>query len=470
MATNPMNKVVQYLHRAALLRDGVALPDGQLLERYLRGQEEAAFAALVQRHGPMVWGVCRRVLGNHHDAEDAFPATFLVLVRKAASIRPREMVANWLYGVAHKTALKARATAAKRKERERQATEMPEPAVAEPDLWQALQPLLDQELSKLPDKYRAVIVLCDLEGKTRKQAARQLGVPEGTVAGWLARARALLVKRCARHRLALTGGALAAVLSKNAVAACVPTSVVFSTIKAATLCAAGPAAASGAISVQVAALTEGVLKAMLLTKLQTASVVLLVLLLSIGSGLLGMSAIGPKAAVAQDKKPDGAEVDAPKKGAVAGAPVLATDVVDVYRINDALADEKFTGKRLQVTGQMLGISRFENKYALAMKGVGPELWLDTKSLDRKELAVLKAAQEMRGVGPELWFEFDAKDRKELAALKAGQELTVQGQCEGKATVRVRGKIEEVIRFVNCEFVQAKRPPDQADEKRGAQQP
>src|SRR5207249_6723472 len=133
----------------------------------------------------------------------------------------REMVANWLYGVAHQTALKAKATAARRKERERQVTEMPEPAVVEKDPWRDLQPFLDEELSRLPDKYRAILVLCDLESKTRKEAARQLRVPEGTVAGRLARARTMLARRLARHGLAVSGGALAAVVSEQA-AACVP--------------------------------------------------------------------------------------------------------------------------------------------------------------------------------------------------------------------------------------------------------
>src|SRR5262249_40853037 len=149
---------------------------------FLERRDEAALAALVKRHGPMVWGVCRRLL-SHHDAEDAFQATFLVLVRKAASVVPRRMVGNWLYGVAHHTALQARRTAARRKARERQVTEMPEPAVTDQDLWRDLRPLLDEALSRLPDKYRAVIVLCDLEGKTRRETAGQLGVPEGTVAG-----------------------------------------------------------------------------------------------------------------------------------------------------------------------------------------------------------------------------------------------------------------------------------------------
>src|SRR5712691_3461796 len=211
MATSEMSEVIQHLRRAVLLRDGAGLTDGQLLEGFITRHEEAGLAALVRRHGPMVWGVCRRVLHNHHDAEDAFQATFLVLVRKAASIVPGEMVANWLYGVAHQTALKARATTARRRARERQVKEMPEPQVVEQDLWPDLQSLLDQELSRLPDKYRVPIVLCDLEGKTYKEAARQLGVPEGTVAGRLARARTMLAKRLARHGLAVSGGALAAV-------------------------------------------------------------------------------------------------------------------------------------------------------------------------------------------------------------------------------------------------------------------
>src|SRR6516165_6257561 len=192
MPTGRKSEVIQHPDAAPPARGGEALSDGQLLEDYLGRRNEAALAALVHRHGPMVWGVCRRVLRHYHDAEDAFQATFLVFVRKAASISSRELLANWLYGVAQQTALKARVTTAKRKERERQVTEMPELAVAEQDLWHDLQPLLDEELSRLPDNYRAVIVLCDLEGKTRKQAARQLGVPEGTVAGRLARARTLL--------------------------------------------------------------------------------------------------------------------------------------------------------------------------------------------------------------------------------------------------------------------------------------
>src|SRR5262249_14162267 len=158
--------------------------------------------------------------------------------------------ANWLYGVAHQTALKARATNAKRRARERQVMDMPEPAVAEQDLWDDLQPLLDQELSRLPDKYRVAIVLCDLEGKTRKEAAGQLAVPEGTLAARLARGRGMLAKRLARRGLAVSGGLLAAVFVQNAVSAPAPSSVVSCTIEAAGLFSTEQAAATGVISVK----------------------------------------------------------------------------------------------------------------------------------------------------------------------------------------------------------------------------
>ncbi len=285
MLTTQMNEIVQHLRRAVLGQGGPAQPDRQVLGCFVEHQDKAALAMLVRRHGPMVWGVCRRVLSNHHDAEDAFQATFLVLVRRAASVRPREQVGNWLYGVAHQTALKARALRARRRTTERQLTDMPEPAVPANDLSNDLQPLLDQELSRLPDKYRVAIVLCDLEGKTRKEAAQQLGLPEGTLAGRLTRGRALLARRLVRHTAALSGGSLAAILSASAASAGVPAAVMSTTIKAATLLAARQAA--GEISAHVAALTEGVLKAMLMTKIRTVLGVCLVFAVLMFGSVIG---------------------------------------------------------------------------------------------------------------------------------------------------------------------------------------
>ena len=284
MTTSAMTTLIRQLRSSVLAGDGAGLTDGQLLTCFIEQHEEAAFAALARRHGPMVWGVCRRLLRNHHDAEDAFQATFLVLVRKAASVLPREMVANWLYGVAMKTAHRAKVATAKRRAKERQVRDMPEPEAVRQELWHDLQPLLDQELSRLPDNYRVVILQCDLEGKTRKEVARQLGCPEGTVAGRLARARTMLAKRLTRAGFALSAGSLAAALSQHAASAWVPASLVSSTIKAASLVAAGQAA-TGVISAQVAALTEGVLRMNLLGDLKGATAVLLaVAVASLGAG------------------------------------------------------------------------------------------------------------------------------------------------------------------------------------------
>ena len=231
MATAQMDTVIRHLRRAVLRQDAAARTDGQLLASFIDEKDEAAFEALVRRHGSMVFGVCRRVVRNHHDAEDAFQATFLVLARKASSVRPRERLANWLHGVALRIAMKARTTTAKREAREKQVTEMPESEAARQERWSDLQLLLDQELHGLPENYRIPILLCDLEGKTIKEATQQLGWPQGTLAGRLARGRKLLAKRLANRGVALSAGSLAAVLSQNATPAAVPTSLVSSAVK-----------------------------------------------------------------------------------------------------------------------------------------------------------------------------------------------------------------------------------------------
>src|SRR5579884_1439563 len=164
----PTDSTTRMLHllRAALPQDGAGSTDAELLSCFLERRDEPSFAALVKRHGPMVWVILRRLL-DHHDAEDAFQVTFLVLARKAGAVRPRERVGSWLYGVAHQTALQARRASARRKGRQALVADLPEPAVTEGHLWHDLRPLLDEELSRLPDASQRVLVLCDLEGKTR---------------------------------------------------------------------------------------------------------------------------------------------------------------------------------------------------------------------------------------------------------------------------------------------------------------
>ena len=234
MAANGLNKVLLHLRRAVLLQDGGGQTDGKLLGMFIEQRDEAAFEVLMRRHGPMVLSVCRRILHNQQDAQDAFQATFLVLVRKAKSVAPREIVGSWLYAVARQTAIRIRSQNAKRWWREKQVTTMPDPQVMASESNGDLQ-LLDQELSRLPAKYRIAIVRCDLEGKTRKQAARQLGWAEGTVSSRLARGRTMLAKRLAKHGLLLSVEALAAALSQNMASACLPPTLVSATVKAASL-------------------------------------------------------------------------------------------------------------------------------------------------------------------------------------------------------------------------------------------
>jgi RNA polymerase sigma factor (sigma-70 family) len=274
MAKGHLDKVVGHLRVLVGGRADEDQTDGQLLERFVSCKEEAPFAALVQRHGGVVLGVCRRVLGDEHDAEDAFQATFLVLAKKAGSIRKRASVGSWLYGVAYRIALREKARAARRRAQEQETRPMsPEDPLAAV-VWRELRPVLDEELSRLPDKYRDPVVLCYLENMTNSEAARRLGWTKGTVSGRLARAREILRGRLARRGVTVGGGLLAAALGRSA-AASVPASLGASAVKAAALAAAGQAAAAAAISTAATAMAEGVLHTMLITKIKMTAAVLM---------------------------------------------------------------------------------------------------------------------------------------------------------------------------------------------------
>jgi RNA polymerase sigma factor (sigma-70 family) len=290
MTNKGVKPIGWHLRRIALLHDGAGLADGKLLGMFIDEGDEVAFEALMHRHGPMVHGVCRRILGNQNDAQDAAQTTFLVLVRKAKSVMRRELIGNWLYAVARQTAIRMRSQNTKRWRREKQMTPMPEPqtkASEAIDDWE----ILDQELSRLPEKYRIAIIMCDLEGKTLKQAARQLNWPEGTLGPRLTRGRAMLAKRLAKRGLVFSVQALAIALAQNLASASLPPGVISSTAKAAGLMVAGKAVATGVISAKVAALSGGMMKTMLLTKLKTVLAVLTVVgAVGIGAGAYSVSA------------------------------------------------------------------------------------------------------------------------------------------------------------------------------------
>jgi RNA polymerase sigma factor (sigma-70 family) len=253
------------------------LSDAELLDRYARTADEAAFELLLWRHGPMVHGVCRRLLRRAEDAEDAFQATFLALVRKAGSVRRGGAVGAWLYQVAYRIALRARASAAPREE----AAAEPEAAATGDDvLWRDLSPVLDEEVRRLPARYRDPVVLCYLEGRTHAEAARELGCPKGTVAIRLLRARKLL-----QNRLTRRGVTLATAISIAAAAPPASAALVAHTLRR---------AFGGPVPVRVTALTEGVIRAMSLTRLKVFAATALALAVGVlGAGSLVLSRAAP---------------------------------------------------------------------------------------------------------------------------------------------------------------------------------
>jgi len=283
MARGALGHILHQFHRLIAARQDGAPNDGQLLERFATQHDENAFALLVQRHGPMVLNVCRRVLQDEHAGEDAFQAAFLVLVRRAGALDRRGSVASWLYTVAYHIALRARADAARRRAQESQVRAMPATdSLREPD-WQELRPLLDEELSRLPDKYRAPLVLCYLEGMTNEQAARELGWPAGSMAKRLARARELLRARLTRRGVALSLAMLGPGLTEQTLAAPLPASLATATVRAALLFATGEAVA-GAISAPAVNLAEGALQALGMARLRIIAGLLLLVVGAAGAG------------------------------------------------------------------------------------------------------------------------------------------------------------------------------------------
>jgi RNA polymerase sigma factor (sigma-70 family) len=262
------------------------LSDRQLLERFARLREEAAFAALVRRHGPLVRGVCWRVLRHEQDAEDTFQATFLVLARQASTLRWRESVAPWLYEVAFRLAMKTRVASARRLAHEK-ACDGQLSSPSRDEAWRDLSEVLDHELQRLPERCRAPLLLCYLDGKTRDEAAQQLGWTLATLKRRLEEGRDLLRERLARRNLALPVGMLAAYVSQSVASAAVPVSLQQATVKAGLLFAAGKSAVAVGVTSRASALADGMLASLLRAKFRSLTAVLLAVgLLSTGAGIL----------------------------------------------------------------------------------------------------------------------------------------------------------------------------------------
>ncbi len=325
MANGRLHAVLHHLRQLADAAEAGGVSDAQLLERFVAHRDPAAFELLLWRHERLVHNVCRRVLRDAHDADDAFQATFLVLVRKAGSIGRGESVAGWLYRVAYRVALRARAAAVQRERRERRGVDLAEEASpraesADAD-WRDLRPVLDAELSRLPERYRIPLVLCYLEGKSYAEAARQLGCSRGTVSTWLTRARELLRRRLTRRGLALSGGLLAGLLAAHAASVSAAGSLIENTVKIALPAAAGKAA----VSANVAALTEGVLRAMFLNKVKVvAAVVLAAGILVGGAGALTYPVLASNLVAAIPAAPEEAAAAEPANAAEPPLPLPAS--------------------------------------------------------------------------------------------------------------------------------------------------
>src|SRR5262249_17598778 len=241
MATRQANPVLRHIRGLAGEGNLSRLTDRQLLERFTAQADQAAFEAIVRRHGPMVLRVCRSVLRDEHAADDAFQATFLVLARKAGSLRRQELLSSWLYGVAHRVAARARVDAARRLNREAraEARTVPDP-VAELSTREVCA-VLEEELGNLPEKYRAPFYLCHVEGRTRDQAARQLGCSLRTLQRLPGQGRGLLQARLSRRGVSLSAALLAATLTHGQAPAAVPASLLAATLATALATTTGAA-------------------------------------------------------------------------------------------------------------------------------------------------------------------------------------------------------------------------------------
>lgn len=299
--TTTLMKQVRKLVAAQAYRE---LSDAQLLDRFRGQHDEAAFAALMERHGAMVLGVCRRVLGNHHDAEDACQATFLVLARKSSSIRKKDALASWLHGAAFRIAADLKKRLARRGSPE---TKRRPSSALDTDIdvsWREVQCILDEELARLPDNYRLPVVLCCLEGKARDEAAQQVGWSTASFRGRLDRGREMLRARLTRRGVTLSVAMLGTILAGNGTAASLPPTLALATCEAAAGFISGKSVATGAISTTVASLTQRMVQTMFLTKLKVAAVMLMILVL--GGGGAGMILAG-RTSSAQASQPAAAE-------------------------------------------------------------------------------------------------------------------------------------------------------------------
>jgi RNA polymerase sigma factor (sigma-70 family) len=395
MTNGRIGSVLRHVRRLAAMRHPDTTTDQGLLERFVAARDEAAFEALVRRHGPMVFGVCRRVLRDTHDAEDAFQAALLVLAGRAASVRKAASLASWLHGVAYRVAANLKRDISQRRAREATMADPPEAGAAAEVSWQDVRLALDEELARLPDRWRAPLVLCYLEGKTRDEAARELGWSLGTLRGRLERGRDLLRSRLIRRGLALSAALLGAALVQNA-SAVVPAPLADAAVKAAALATAG-ASAAGVVSVKAATLADGVLRTMFVKKLKNITLTLFVVMAAAtaGVGLHQVVTVRPAVAETRAEAPAGEPpVVKPKNPPKASAAPDFGPEVKGLRAKVTLAKQKFAiGEAIEVKYLVKNVSK--NEQTVWHSGFWPNHLIFVKDADGKEPPLTAYGKERR---------------------------------------------------------------------------
>jgi RNA polymerase sigma factor (sigma-70 family) len=383
MATAQLGSLLRYVHKLAAGRGSLQRTDRELLDDFSARRDEAAFAALVARHGPMVLRVCQRVLNHEQDAEDAFQASFLILARKSASIRKREALAEWLHGVAYRTAMEVKRNAARRRDHEARLWTVMRKAAVSPT-WDDVRAVLDEEIQRLPETYRAAFVLCLLEGKSGPQAAAQLGIKEGAVRTRLMRARQLLHQRLVHRGIELSVLLAALSVAESAAQAGLPAVLAKVTVRFGLLVAAGETAA-GVIPSHIAALAAGVTRAMFLTKAKIAVALLFAVgLVATGASVLTCQALAAKETppVAQKAEPPAKEATKPQ--AAHAKPINAPKV----EANDTV---EVSGRVLDPDGKPVQGAKLVFLYASTEK-VPEKVWATSTADGRFHFSVPKSIE------------------------------------------------------------------------------
>jgi RNA polymerase sigma factor (sigma-70 family) len=431
MATAQLGTLLRHMQQLASGGRARQWTDRQLLDDFAARRSEAAFSALVSRHGPMVLRVCRRVLNHEQDAEDAFQATFLVLARNTASIRKREALADWLHGVAYRTAMKAKRGAARRRNHEARAGAVA-PRPASPT-WDDVQAVLDEEVQRLPSCYRQAFVLCVLEGKGGAEVAAELGCKEGTVKSRVNRARHLLRRQLSRRGIQLAALLAAVSVAEGVGRAALPPALARSTVGFGLLVAAGGPAA--VIPPRVAALAAGVTRAMSLTRVKIAAA-----LLAAGLLIAGAGALARQAPAAGEPPPGNQKSEA---GAREAGRAAAEDETDSVEVRGRVVDPD--GK--PVTGASLSVwvrgARGESRRARETTGADGRFHVTLRGADLRGPATLVASAEGYGLD---WAELPQplpKGHEVTLRLPrddvpvSGRLVNLEGHGIAGATVRVR---------------------------------